>query len=65
MRYITSLEATEEFHAAVHDFKNWSLYLAGATPVDEGGHYTSAYERAYLKVDCEEPLYDDDSKVKI
>ena len=51
MRYITPLEAAGEFHVAIYDFKNWNIYLAGVTLVDEEGHYTPAYERAYMKVD--------------
>ena len=49
-RYITATEATGDLHIAIYDFKNFNMYLAGATPVKEDGSYVPAYERPYLKV---------------
>lgn len=44
------MEATGDLHIAIYDFKNFNMYLAGATPVKEDGSYVPAYERPYLKV---------------
>ena len=56
MRDSTPLEATTEFHVGIYDFKKLNICLAGATPVDEEGRYTPAYERAYLKLDLNERI---------
>jgi hypothetical protein len=53
IRDFTARHQSGDLHIAVYDFANDTIYLSGASVLDNKGNFLKAYERAFLKLEMQ------------